>query len=100
MNNDPTSLDKLHDLALPTEIPWWPLAPGWHFVITLLILTSLWLAWRCWSKWQANAYRRAALRELASAQDLTSIAVILRRTALAIAPRELVVSKTGADWLG
>jgi hypothetical protein len=99
MNNDPTSLDRLHDVALPPDISWWPLAPGWYFIITLFVLTSLWLAWHFWSKWQANAYRREALRELASARDITSIAAILRCTALAIAPRELIVGKTSTDWL-
>ena len=99
MNNPSTSLERLHDIALPPEIPWWPLAPGWYFVITLLVLTSLWLTWRFWKKWQANAYRRVALRELDQATDITSIATVLRRTALAIAPREVVVSKTGTDWL-
>ena len=99
MNNSSTNLDRLHDLALPPDISWWPLAPGWYFIITLLALTSLWLAWRFWSKWQANAYRRAALRELASAQDITSIATILRCTALAIAPRELIIGKNSSDWV-
>ena len=99
MNDPSTNLDRLHDLALPPDIAWWPLAPGWYFIITLLALTSTWIAWRFWSKWQANAYRRAALRELAIAQDITSIATILRCTALAIAPRELIVGKTNTDWL-
>ena len=99
MNKHTTNLDRLHDLALPPEISWWPLAPGWYFIITLFILTSSWLAWHFWSKWQANAYRREALRELASAQDITSIATILRCTALAIAPRELIVGKTSTDWV-
>ena len=99
MDKDPTSLERLHDIALPRDIPWWPLAPGWYFVISLLALTTLWLAWRFWKNWQANAYRRAALRELDQAKDITSIATVLRRTALAIAPRELIVSKTGDAWL-
>ena len=99
MNNDPTSLDRLHDVALPPDISWWPLAPGWYFIITLLALTSLWLAWRFWSKWQANAYRRAALRELATMSSAPEIATLLRRTALVIAPRDLVAARTGAAWI-
>lgn len=99
MNDPAANLDRLHGLALPSEVPWWPLAPGWYAVISLLLLTTLWIAWRLWRNWQSNAYRRAALRELASTQDITSIAEILRRTALAIAPREEIANNTGTTWL-
>lgn len=102
MSPDPTSLDRLHDLVLPPAAPWWPLAPGWYVLFGLLLLSVGWLAWRGWQRWRADAYRRAALRELAALQGAPQVAELLRRTALAVVPRPVVAAMTGtrwADWL-
>ena len=99
MSTSSTNLDRLHDLALPPEISWWPLAPGW---IVLLALAALLLAWaldRSWRNWRSNAYRRAALAALPSAADAAAVAELLRRTALAIAPRDVVAPLSGHAWL-
>ena len=97
--NDPTSLDRLHDLALPAEVTWWPPAPGWHALFALAILAAALRAWRVWKRWQADAYRRAALRELASLQDAAQMAELLRRTALARTPRPVVAALVGTAWV-
>jgi len=99
MNESATSLDLLYDLVLPPEVPWWPLAPGWYVVIGLLILGAVILLVRLVLHYRANAYRRAALRQLAAMEDPAAIAELLRRTALAIAPRPTVAQKTGSAWL-
>jgi len=99
MTDASTSLGRLHDIVLPPEVPWWPLAPGWYFVFGILVVLILILAHRGWKRYRANAYRRAALRELALAQDVPSIAELLRRTALAVAPREAIAAMTGDTWL-
>jgi len=98
MKPDATSLDALHDLVLPPAVPWWPPAPGWYAVLALLVLAAAWLTSRFWKRWRANAYRRAALRELDSLEDAAAIAELLRRTALAIVPRPVVAEKTGTAW--
>jgi hypothetical protein len=99
MSNDPTSLDRLHDLVLPPAVPWWPPAPGWYVVFTMALVAAAWMALRGWKRWQSNAYRREALRELASLKSSGAIAELLRRTALAIAPRSVIAEKTGTAWL-
>ena len=98
MTNDPTSLDRLHDIALPPAVAWWP-APGWYVLFTLALVAAAWMAFRAWKRWQSNAYRREAARELASLESSAAIAELLRRTALAIAPRSVIAEKTGAAWL-
>ena len=97
--SDSTSLDRLHDLALPPEVPWWPLAPGWYVLIVLALAAAGWLAFRAWKHWRSNAYRRAALQELMSLDTPADIAELLRRTALAVSPRSSVAEKTGSAWL-
>lgn len=99
MNETPPSLDRLHDLAVPPEVPWWPPAPGWYVVMLVLALAILWTAYAAWKKWRATAYRRAALRELERVHDPAAIAEILRRTALAAATRQAVAGATGDDWI-
>lgn len=98
MTNDPASLDRLHDLALPPEVPWWPLAPGWYVLIALTFAAAAWFAFRTWKHWRSNAYRRAALQELKSLDTPVAIAELLRRTALAIAPRTVIAELTSPAW--
>jgi len=98
MNSDPTSLDRLHDIVLPASISWWPLAPGWYVLLGIVVLTVIWFVYRFWVRWQANAYRRQALQELAGMDDASAIAELLRRTALAVESRAEIAVKTGAGW--
>lgn len=99
MNDASTTLDRLHDLVLPPAVPWWPLAPGWYLVLALALVVAAWGALRVWKHWQLNAYRREAMRELALLESSAAIAELLRRSALAIAPRTEIAEKTGSAWL-
>lgn len=99
MSAPDTSLDRLHDLVLPQVVPWWPPAPGWYVVIALALAAAAWAIRGAWKRWRSNAYRREATRELASLDSSAAIAELLRRTALAIAPRAEIAEMTGSPWL-
>lgn len=99
MNEQLASLDRLHDIVLPGPVPWWPPAPGWYVVAAVLLFVFARITFLLWRRWQAGAYRRAALRELAGAHDAAAIAEVLRRTALAVAPRHTVAVQSGPQWL-
>lgn len=109
MNPDPGSLANLRDLALPAPVPWWPLGPGWWILAAGLAATCTVAAWRIWRRFEANAYRRDAQRQLdgiarrveAGMLDCAAgdLAAVLKRAALAAFPREQVASLTGAAWL-
>lgn len=106
---DPTQI-PLRDLHLPELVGWWPPAPGWWFLM-LVVLSGLgWLVYRGWQTWRRNALRRIAIAELRRIQaeyrngvDEISLAVelssLLRRTMLAYAPRNEVAGLTGERWL-
>lgn len=98
MSAEATDLSNLHDLALPPEVPWWPPAPGWLVMASIALAAACYYAFRGYAAWKGNAYRRAALRSLGEASDARAIAEILRRSALAISPREQVAGLHGEDW--
>ena len=98
MNDAATSLDRLHDIVEPAAVPWWPPAPGWYFVLAIAAVVVAWMGCQIWRQWRANAYRRAALRELQTVRNSAEIAELLRRTALAVAPRSKIASLSGESW--
>jgi len=106
---DPTQI-PLRDLHLPEAIGWWPLAPGWWFLILLAVAGIVYYSYCSIRRWRRNALRRIALRELARIQKAYTSGVdeislarelseLLRRTMLAYAPRREVAGLTGQSWL-
>lgn len=109
MNTDPTSLDRLHDIILPSPVPWWPPAPGWYWLAACVLLVLLTALIKGVIRWQHNCYRREALAELARqepalrnpelrAAALLALSAILKRSALSAFPREQVATLTGSPW--
>jgi Domain of unknown function (DUF4381) len=106
VTTDPASLANLRGLALPPPVSWWPPQPGWWVLLAgLLCLGALGLL-RCVKRYQANAYRRAALRELRNierrpaAGRAVPLAMLIKRVALVAYPRAEIAGSTGAAWAG
>jgi len=105
MNDDPANINLLHDIVMPPSTPWWPLAPGWLWLLALVSIVALVLLVRWFIRWQQNRYRREALAELSrleqtsdSSGALVELSALLKRTALTACKREQVASLTGAEW--
>jgi hypothetical protein len=86
MQNNP--LDQLRDIHLPEPISWWPLAPGWWFVIILVIGIFVWLSLTLVKRNRLNLYRRQAIAKLNmidqdtavnSKQKLTTVIATLKQ---------------------
>lgn len=100
MNDDPASLERLHDVVTPPPVPWWPPTTGWTIVLAVLALGVMALLLKIFMKWQADRYRREALALLDDPATLPSEwSALLKRTALAVWPREEVAKLTGGEWL-
>jgi hypothetical protein len=101
-------LRDIHDLD---AIPWWPLAPGWWWVIGIAVLLMLVAGIRYWIRysgimpgWRGDARRQ--LRELKKAlrnEDPRDVAgrlsILLRRIAMARSGRQQAAGLSGDDWL-
>jgi len=109
IGQDPTSLDRLHDLVVPPPTPWWPPAPGWLWLLSLLALAALVLAVRRFVRWQRNRYRREALAELRRIEKqlgspenkgaaLLDLSELLKRVAITAYGRTDVARLAGNDW--
>lgn len=109
-HDTPADLLSLHELPLPAPVSYAPQTIGWLFVALLLIAIALVCAWFAWRRHERSRYRREALAELAHietklndqstrATALAEIAPLIKRTALAAAPREQVAALSGASWL-
>ena len=120
MQNDPFSLDRLEDIVQPEAVSWWPPAPFGYFLLGMCFIWMLYVGVVATCRWLNNAYRRQALKELASLTESTvfptadsshhashntpSISVqliseILKRVALVSFQRERVASLSGDAWL-
>ncbi|MGC1183351.1 DUF4381 domain-containing protein [Legionella sp.] len=103
-------LAQLKDIHLPNPVSWWPLAPGWYVLITLVLLLTLYLVCRAYRRYYYALAKKQALILLATYQKnyeeeqdvaLTSahISELLRRVALVYFPRKQVASLHGQAWL-
>lgn len=92
--------DLLEEVPEPPAIALTPQTLGWIVLGGLVVLLFLLCGWWIHKRWQANAYRRAALHELDQAgDDPAAIAKIIRRAALVAYPRSDIVRLTGESWL-
>ncbi len=88
-NADP--LAALKPLLAPPPVSWWPPAPGWWLlalvVLALLAAGCMW-GWRRWQLHRNTRYQREAIALLAQANDVGSIAMLVRRVAISAYGRE------------
>lgn len=109
MANQASSI-PLKDIHLPSDIGFWPLAPGWYFLFILLFLVSFLLCIKLYKMHLQRQPKREALALLAqfareyeqtgnSQQISAHLSTLLRQVALVYYPREQVASLHQAAWI-
>jgi hypothetical protein len=102
--------DSLQDILLPPPAGWWPPAPGWWLLLLglIVLMIAVWLwrrraARRGWvndARQELDALRSRPIDSAVHCRErLGEYSVLLRRVALATAPREQVAGLTGEQWL-
>ncbi|MDO6461133.1 DUF4381 domain-containing protein [Granulosicoccaceae sp. 1_MG-2023] len=108
MNPDADPLSQLRDIVEPDAVSWWPPAPGWWLLGLLIVALIAALIWwwrgrRPQPHWpDAARSSLAGLKENNTLEDrewLAQVSVLVRRIALAGAPRSSVAALTGEAWL-
>ncbi|MBK1880924.1 DUF4381 domain-containing protein [Luteolibacter pohnpeiensis] len=99
MSDRTTSLDRLHDIVEPPPVGWWPLAPGWLMLALVVLIIGIYFLLKKYRHWKSSAYRREAIRQIKISESANTIACILRRTALAIAPRTTLATVYNDQWV-
>lgn len=98
----PKAADALHDIILPAKVnPWPPLAVWLLLGAVALIVTGLglWLLRRHHQRAPVRAARQAMAGLDPNARDLPlQVQALLKRTALAYAPREAVAELSEQHW--
>ncbi len=106
---NPGSELPLRDIHLPDPLSWWPPAPGWWLLLTLLVAIAL-LGGYLLHRYRRNALQRAAqqalhrigedYRQSGDARVLAQqLSILLRRVSLSCYPRRQVAGLTGRSWL-
>jgi hypothetical protein len=98
MDENQYSLNNLRDIVMPDAPPFWPPASGFWVALAMVAAILLFVAWRLYTVRNRNAYRKAGLMLLGSAETAYDVSVVLKRVALAVFPREQVASLYGDDW--
>lgn len=100
-------LDRLHDIVEPPPVAMTPQTWAWAVLAAFLLAAAGAALWAWLRHRRATAWRRAALAELAAlapglragdAGALAALEVLLRRVALATAPRPEAAPLAGPDW--
>ncbi len=107
----PDALAGLRDYHLPEALHWWPPAPGWWLLASLLV-AAIALLWRLRRRrGRREQATDLALRELAALRArwtrdgddmafVRELASLLRRYALACWPADEAAGLSGGAWLG
>jgi hypothetical protein len=103
-------LAQLKDIHLPQRIGWWPLAPGWYFVLIIVVICIGELLYVCYKHYKNTRVKKQALVLLQgyvssyehhqnASQLCADIGALLKRVSLVYYPRAKVAGMYGADWV-
>ncbi|NQX88014.1 MAG: DUF4381 domain-containing protein [Halioglobus sp.] len=107
--NPQDPLAALHPLREPLAIGWWPPAAGWWVLLLLTLSILAVIGHLLWRRYQRNAYRRHALRQLDALRSLhvhsgddrhyvEALNALLKSVALRAYPAAQIASRHGEPW--
>jgi hypothetical protein len=108
--NEQTLLEQLKDIHYPEALSWWPLAPGWYILFTILTLLVI-LIGICTFKFYKKLKKRREIinqfdrlkekikKDASSAKVWGELSSFLKRLSLLLYPRRDVGGLHGEAWL-
>ena len=97
------SLNNLHDIIVPEAIGFFPLAPGWYILLSLLLALLFHFVLKRYRMYKKEQYRREALEELTklqhkSRENTMAVLSLAKRVGLSAYGRENIALLDGDDW--
>ncbi len=103
-----TLLEQLKDIHAPTDITWWPLAPGWWLLAAIILITVIICVHKIFKWRKQTAWRRMALKHLSklwrnesqldNAAMIIEINTLLKRSLASKFSADDYLSQTGNAW--
>ncbi len=87
-------LDGLHDVIAPNQVDWWPLAPAWWVIITLLCITLLTGVYAIYKAYQFKKAKRYAVSLSQQEQYPQHLHIILKRLVVEYYGKHLATQPT------
>ena len=103
--NPTDPLANLRDIHLPEAISWWPMAPGWWFLLILISMGLLFSGSCLISRYQKRLYRRQAMEYLEKIENLqgqkqlVELMALLKRTAISAYPDQALAKLSPNELL-
>tara|TARA_B110000881_G_scaffold219374_1_gene241111 strand:+ start:1877 stop:2425 length:549 start_codon:yes stop_codon:yes gene_type:complete len=97
-------LEKIVETQTPSPIDWLPQTLAWQVLFILLIIVVISKSYRAYKNYQADSYRREALKWLVQYQQedefsfYQQLPQLLRKTALAAFKRSVVIPLSSSAW--
>lgn len=90
-------LDGLHDIIVPNQVSWWPLAPAWWVIITTIVLLLCAAAYFIYKKYRFKQPKRYAVKLSHNEQNPQQLHIILKRLVITYYDKRLTAQST-AKW--
>jgi len=87
-------LDGLHDVIVPNQVDWWPLAPAWWVIIALLCIALLTSAYAIYKAYQFKKAKRYAVSLSQQEQYPQQLHIILKRLVVEYYGKHLAAQHT------
>ena len=101
----PDPLAQLHDIQLPEQIGWWPLAWGWYVLLLLFMFLCIFITRAVFSRIKRRRPRRLALRMVNDVEAIASpqakaaaLNNILKRAVMAYEARQETAKLSARQW--
>jgi len=93
----PNPLAGLHDIIAPSQVSWWPLAPAWWVIITLLFIAICAVAFWFYNNHKFKKPKRYAIDLSKTEQSPLKLHIILKRLVIEYYDKRLAAQST-TNW--
>ena len=92
----------INSIIEPEKVSFWPLQPGWYFLIGLVLILLAYIGWKQYRIWLQNAYKREAIKSINAlsneADFFYHLNSLIKSVAIQSYGRKNVADLSGKEW--